>query len=375
MVTTQRKISSASGIVVQASQASLMLAGHISRISFTLSFRFRQKFMLSPSQQLIRLGLGFMVSQALNVVADLNIADRLAAGERSVDDLAAETGCHGDALCRIMRVLAAEGIFRETVDRRFELTELGLALRSDQLSSPRDLIRMMNREPYLAFTQLGHSVHTGLPAFDKVFGKPRFDWLAEHAAEAALFQQAMIALSQGANEAVAMAYDFGPFARLVDVGGGHGQLLSEILKRHPHLTGVLFDLPAGVQTARDRVGNYPPQTEFAAGSFFDSVPPDADVYILKKVIHDWNDERAVCILRNCRDAMKPNGRVLVAETIIPVGNEPNTIKLIDANMLVVTGGVERTKAEYAALFAAAGLRLERVMSTSQPISVLEASQS
>jgi SAM-dependent methyltransferase len=207
-----------------------------------------------------------------------------------------------------------------------------------------------------------------------VFGKPRFDWLADHADEAALFQQAMIALSQGANEAVAEAYDFGPFARLVDVGGGHGQLLSEILKRHPHLTGVLFDLPAGVQMARARLGNFPPHTEFAAGSFFDSVPPGADAYILKKVVHDWNDEQSVRILRNCRDAMKPHGKVLVAETIIPPGNESNTIKLIDANMLVVTGGVERTEAEYAALFAAAGLRLGRVISTRQAISVLEASQ-
>jgi SAM-dependent methyltransferase len=330
--------------------------------------------MLSPSQQLIRLGFGFMVSQALNVAADLNIADRLAAGERSVDDLAAETGCRTDALYRIMRVLAAEGIFRETVDRRFELTELGSALRSDEPSSPRDMIRMMNREPYLAFGQLGYSVHTGLPAFDNVFGKPRFDWLADHPDEAALFQHAMIALSQGANEAVADAFDFGPFARVVDVGGGHGQLLSEILIRHPHLSGVLFDLPAGVQMARARVGNFPPHTEFAAGSFFDSVPTGADAYILKKVIHDWNDERAVRILRNCRDAMEPHGRVLVAETIIPPGNEPSTIKLIDANMLVVTGGVERTEAEYAALFTAAGLRLERVISTGRPISVLEASQ-
>ncbi len=329
--------------------------------------------MRSHAQQLIRLGFGFMVSQALNVAADLNIADRLAAGARSVDDLAVETGCHADALYRIMRVLAAEGIFRETVDRRFELTELGSALRSDEPSSPRDIIRMMNREPYLAFSELGHSAQTGLPAFDKVFGRPRFDWLADHPDEAALFQKAMIALSQGANEAVAEAYDFEPFARVVDVGGGHGQLLSEILKRHPHISGVLFDLPAGVQTARGHAGNFPPHTDFVAGSFFESVPAGADAYILKKVIHDWNDEQAVRILRNCRDAMKPHGRVLVAETIIPPGNEPTTIKLIDPAMLVVTGGIERTEAEYAALFAATGLRLERVISTRQPISILEAS--
>jgi SAM-dependent methyltransferase len=331
--------------------------------------------MLNASQQLVQLGLGFIVSQALRVAADFNIADRLAAGEQSVDDLAAETDCHADALYRIMRVLAAEGIFRETGLRRFELTELGSALRSDDPSGPRDFIRMMNREPYLSFSQLGHSAQTGQPAFDSVFGKPRFDWLADHAEEATLFQRAMISLGEGTNVAVAESYNFRPFARIVDVGGGHGQLLLEILMRNPHLAGVLFDLPAGIQMARTRAENFPPHTEFVAGSFFDSVPAGADAYILKKVIHNWNDEQAERILRNCRDAMKPHGRVLVAETIVPPGNDPDTIKLIDANMLAVTGGVERTQAQYAALFAAAGLRLERVIATGRPISILEAGQS
>jgi hypothetical protein len=154
------------------------------------------------------------VSQALHVAADLNVADRLVAGERSVDDLAAEMHCHGDALYRVMRLLAAEGVFRETSARRFQLTELGAALRSDAPSSPRDLIRMMNREPYLAFAQLTHSVRTGLPAFENVFGKPRFDWLADHPDVASLFQQAMIALSRGANEAVAEGVILARFPRL-----------------------------------------------------------------------------------------------------------------------------------------------------------------
>src|ERR1700752_2574129 len=162
-----------------------------------------------PAQQLIHLGLSFMVSQALRVATDLNVADHLLAGERSVDDLAKETHCNCDALYRIMRLLAAEGVFREISSRRFQLTELGEALRSDAPSSPRDLIRMMNREPYLAFAQLGDSVRTGLPAFESVFGKPRFDWLADHPDAASLFQQAMIALSQGSNAAVAEACDLG----------------------------------------------------------------------------------------------------------------------------------------------------------------------
>jgi hypothetical protein len=328
--------------------------------------------MATPAQHIVRLAFGFAVSQALRVAADIGIADRLAAGERSVDDLAAETGSHAGALYRVMRLLAAEGVFRETDGRRFGLTEIGEALRSDRRSSPLDMIRMLNREPYLACARLGHSVRTGLPAFDEVFGKSRFDWLDDHPDEAALFQSAMIAFNQGSNDAVADAYDFGPYSRVVDVGGGHGQLLSAILARYPHLSGVLFDLPSGVEAARSGVGGSLPRTEFVAGSFFESVPEKADVYVLKKVIHDWNDEKAIVILRNCRNAMTPQGRVLLAEAIIPAGNEPNPIKFADINMLVVTGGLERTQAEYAALLAEAGLRLQRIIPTGQPISILEA---
>ncbi len=204
-----------------------------------------------------------------------------------------------------------------------------------------------------------------------MFGKPRFDWLADHADDATLFQQAMVALGAGDNEAVVEAYDFAPFTDVVDVGGGHGQLLAAILSRHPRLRGVLFDLPAGIAAARATIGP-PSRTEFIAGSFFDSVPGGAGAYLLKRVIHDWSDDQATTILRRCREAMLPGGRVLVLETIIPPGDAPDTIKLIDANMLVVTGGLERTEAQYAALFAGAGLQLRRIIPTRRPISILEA---
>jgi hypothetical protein len=181
----------------------------------------------------------------------------------------------------------------------------------------------------------------------------------------------MAALSQGSNEAVAEAYDFGPFTRIVDIGGGHGQLLLAILARNPHLSGVLFDLPSGVAAARQGAGGDLPCTEFVAGDFFESVP-GGDVYVIKKVVHDWDDRRATAILRNRRKAMLPRGKVLVAETLVPPGDGPDLIKGIDVVMLAVTGGLERTTAQYASLFDAAGLRLERAIPTQAPISILEA---
>ena len=326
--------------------------------------------MSNVSERLIRLGLGFVVSQALRVVIDLDIPDLLAAGERSVEDLATATHTNADALHRILRALAAEGVFSETAPRIFRLTDLGAALRSDE-PGPRDFIRMINSEPYLAFERLMHSVRTGAPAFDEVFGRPRFAWLSQHPEQAALFQRAMIAMGRNTNDAIAEAYDFGPFTRLVDVGGGHGQLLSAILARNPHLQGVLFDLPSGVAAARQSAGDKLAGAEFVAGDFFAGVPA-ADAYVLKKVIHDWEDERAVTILHNCLGALTPGGKVLVAETLVPEDDEPAEIKNIDMVMLAITGGLERSVPQYAALFDAAGLRLNRVIPTRGPISILEA---
>ncbi|MDX8464112.1 methyltransferase [Mesorhizobium sp. VK23B] len=327
--------------------------------------------MSSPSQQVVRLGFGFAVSQALRVVIELGIPDLLASGGQSVEDLAAATKADAEPLYRVMRLLAPEGVFTEIRPRHFALTEIGAVLRSDR-PGPRDFIRMINTEAYLAFEQLLHSVRTGKPAFDKVFGSPRFDWLSAHPEQAALFQKAMVALSQGSNEAVADAYDFGRYTRVVDVGGGHGQLLSAILARNPHLSGVLLDLPSGVAAARRGAGGDLPRTDFVAGDFFESVPA-GDIYVIKKVIHDWNDERAGLILRRCREAMPAHGRVLVAETLVPPGDAPDQIKAIDVVMLAVTGGLERTEAQYARLFEGAGLKLERVIGTRAPISILEAS--
>jgi hypothetical protein len=328
--------------------------------------------MSSPSEQILRMGIGFALSQAVRVVAELGIADLLVGREQTADELATASGANADALYRVMRLLASEGVFRETSVRRFAQTELSAALLTDAPRSPRDMVRMMNREPYLAFGDLLYSVRTGKPAFEHVFGAPRFDWLDAHPEETALFQQAMIALSQGANEAVAEAFDFTPFKRVADVGGGHGQLLSAILARNPHLSGILFDRPASIEAAKTGLGGPLPGTEFVVGDFFNSVPKGGDVYVLKRVIHDWDDERAAAILSNCRAVMPPAGRVLVAERITEEGNDPDLNKYLDIAMLTITGGIERTQQQFEKLFGQAGLRLERVIRIGTGISVLEA---
>jgi SAM-dependent methyltransferase len=326
----------------------------------------------TASQDLLRMGFGFAVAQALYVAAELGIADLLSEGSRSTEDLAHATHSDADALYRVLRFLASEGVFREEAPRRFAQTELSDALRADAPASPRDFIRMINEEAYTAWGHLLHSVRTGKTAFEQVFGAPRFEWLAGHPEQAALFQRAMIALSQGSNVEVAEAYDFSACKRVVDVGGGHGQLLSVIVARNPHLSGVLHDLSAGVAAARKGVGGPLPRCELVAGDFFESVPAGGDAYIMKKVIHDWDDTRAAKILDNCRRAMAPGGKVLVAETIVPNGNERHPIKVMDLNMLVVTGGLERTREQYESLLARAGLRLMRVIATRSPLSILEA---
>lgn len=325
---------------------------------------------MGPEQQLVRLGFGFAVSQSLKVAADLEIADRLAAGPLSADDLALECRVDAGALARMLRVLCAEGVFREEPLGVFGLTEVGEGLRVGH--GPREFIRMLNAEPYRAFAELAHAVQTGKPSFDLVFGLPRFDWLARHPDAAETFQAAMVAYGRGMNEAVAEGYDFSAFSVVADIGGGHGRLLSAILALNPDLGGILFDLPAGISEAKKGVGGPLPRTTFVSGDFFQSVPAGADVYVLKKVIHDWDDDRAATILGAVSRVLPPHGRVLVAETLVPPGNDFAPIKLVDLNMLAVTGGVERSVEEFRALFSRCGLALRRVIHTSAPIQVLEA---
>jgi SAM-dependent methyltransferase len=321
---------------------------------------------------LLRIGFGFAAAQSLSVAAELGLADLLVAGPQTIETLATATRTDPGALRRVMRLLAAQGIFAEDEAGCFTQTQLSDALRADAPGSPRDFLRMIGREPYLAWGRLLDAVRTGKPSFELVFGAPRFDWLGQNPEAAALFQAAMVAFGDDLVEPVAAAYPFAELGVVVDVGGGHGRLLSAILARSSDVEGILFDLPGGIAAAEAGLGGPLPRCKLVAGDFFESVPEGANAYVLKKVLHDWSDDDAVRILANCSRAMAPGGRVLVVETPIPPGNAPDPIKVMDVNMLVVTGGRERTAVEFAALFDRAGLKAGRVVPTGARVSILEA---
>jgi hypothetical protein len=331
-----------------------------------------------PPAQETMLGLitGYWVSQLVFIAANLGLADLLAKGPRKVEDLARKTGTNAPFLRRILRALASVGVFAETSDGRFKSTPLAATLKSDVPGSLRDFARMIVDDyNWDAWASLEDGVHTGKLAFDQVHGKPIFPYLRDHPEKDRIFSASMASLSGVENPEIARAYDFGRFATLVDVGGAHGHLLATILKRHRKLRGVLFDQPQIVAAAAksgfisDR--SVASRCEVEGGDFFAGVPEGAGGYVMKYIIHDWDDESAVKILRNCRKAMAPGGRVLVVEHVIPPGNGANWGKLLDINMMALTGGKERGRDEFRALFASAGLKLARVIPTSTPLSVLE----
>jgi SAM-dependent methyltransferase len=326
----------------------------------------------NKEQMLNRMIVGSWVTQAIYVAAEIGIADCLAAGPRSVDELARETGAHGASLYRVLRALASIDVFREDDAGRFSMTPLGKLLASDAPGSKRSLARMAGAEFYRSWGGLLSSVETGGAAFDKVFGKPFFQYMSSNPDRWWIYDDAMTGIHDSETVPVLDAYDFATFRTIVDIGGGNGLALAAILRRHPMARGVLFDLPSVAERARKVVGNFEvsDRLHFVGGDFFVSIPASGDAYLLRHVIHDWDDGEAIAILRNCRDAMRPGGRVLVVETVIPSGNEPCFGKWLDLMMLVI-GGRERTKEQYGQLFSAAGLRLTRVVPTAHEVSVIE----
>jgi hypothetical protein len=313
---------------------------------------------------------GLWITRALGVAAELGIADLIPAGTQPVEALAASAGVRPDMLYRLLRALASVGVFAETEHGVFTHTPLSETLRSDRPGSLRPMaILWSNAEHWLAWSQFTDVVRTGRSGFELAFGKPLFAFFAERPVEAELFNQSMTAFSAQEAEAVASAYDFSSLRTLVDVGGGHGLLLRAIVRHHPTVRGVLYDLPSVIQSAP--VDERDQRIRAVAGNFFDSVPEGADGYILKNILHDFQDAQAIQILASCRRAMAADGRVLVVQEVLPVGNAPSVGKLMDMQMMLI-GGKERTEAEYRAIFQSAGLRLVRVVPTQAPLQVIEA---
>ena len=318
---------------------------------------------------------GKATTQCLFVAAKLGIADLLAEGPRPVDELAAATQSNAEALYRVLRLLASLEVFVELEPRRFGLTPLAELLQADAPCSFRDYAIVHGSEWYnRAWSHLLYSVETNQPAFDRACGLGLFDYMEQNPAAATDFNNSMTALSRFEAAGVCAAYDFSGCETVVDVGGGHGRLLTAILAAYPNLRGILFEQPAVAAAAGPELASSDAGARcgVVGGDFFTGVPSGGDCYLLKHIIHDWDDERSAVILRHCRQAMNAGGKVLVVEGVMPPGNAPSNSKLWDVVMLALTvGGRERTEEEYAALFNKAGLALSRVVPTPAVVSIVE----
>jgi hypothetical protein len=327
---------------------------------------------MDPAPVVFRMATAYWASQAIYVAAKLGVADVLGENSKSGDEIASATGANSKSLTRLTRALVALGVLALDDDGRFRLTGIGASLQSGMPGSMRSIILTLGEEHYQAWGQLIDSIKCDKPAFDEVYRRPLFEYLAQNSAAAETFNEAMTDLTSQVALATVLAYDFSGSRVVADIGGGHGVLLDSILRSNPSMMGILFDSDQVIERAalveRKGVGD---RRQSIGGDFFESVPEGADVYILKNVLHDWSDDRAVRILKNCRRAMGSQAKLLVIEMVLPFINDPAFGSLLDLNMLVMSGGQERTKEEYCSLLEKSGFRLTQVIPTLAPISILE----
>jgi O-methyltransferase domain/Dimerisation domain len=324
--------------------------------------------------RLMQMIFGFVTTQAISVAARLSLADFLKDGAKSAEELAQVTGTQARPLYRILRALASIGIFAEDDAGRFRLTPLAELLRSDTPDSLRDFSIFIGADWHWgAWGDLFGSAKTGQSAFEKINGKAFFEYLGQNSGPAQVFNDGMTSISTVASTAVVDGYDFTGINTLVDVGGGHGLVLCSILEKYPQMRGILIDAPsviAGTKEAIEARG-LSGRCDATGGDFFAAVPAGGDAYIMKHIIHDWNDERASTILQCCHQKMPAEGRLLVVEMVIPEGNAPSFGKLMDLEMLVLLQSYERSEAGYRELFKQSGFNLTRIIPTKSPYSVIE----
>lgn len=314
---------------------------------------------------LLNMVFGYMPAQILYVAAELRVADLLADGPRTGDELAVRTKSHPSALRRLLRAMAAMGLLAEGEGDRFELTEMGGHLRADSPESIRGLVQLMcGPEIWGSWGALLANVRTGETQWDRVNGKPQFEYYREHPDLSATFNTAMSQHTRDVAPSIIGAYDFARFGVIADVGGGDGTLITEILRTVPGPAGMLFDTPAGLEAAPTTLAGagLTDRCRLVPGDFFESVPEGADAYVLKQILHDWNDDQAVEILRNCRRAMGPAAKVVILERMLPERAVPEAARafMVDLTMLLTTPGRERTEREFRDLLSAAGFSLTAV---------------
>ncbi|WP_435126882.1 methyltransferase [Actinacidiphila sp. bgisy144] len=319
---------------------------------------------LPPPVRILQLATAGWMAQAVSAAAELGVADALAAGPRTVEEVAEEVGAHAPTLYRLLRACADIELFEERPDRVFALTELGDALRTDSPVSLRDFAVWTGLPAERdTWTRLADSVRTGAPVFERVHGTSVWDHIRDRPDVLGVFDRAMTQTSRQIIGSIVAAYDFGGLRTLVDVGGGRGALLSAVLAANPGLRGVLYDQPEVVAESGPvfKEAGVAERATAQGGSFFDAVPPGGDAYLLSNIIHDWDDEPSVRILSKVRAVLPADGRVLLVEAVLPTDRPALNVKLMDLDMLVLCGGRQRTEAEFAALLAGAGLRLTRIV--------------
>jgi O-methyltransferase/methyltransferase family protein len=327
-----------------------------------------------PQAAILHVIAGYWLSRVVYLAARLKLAD--AVDERaSLTDLARVTGTRPDALRRLMRALTSHGYFHEEEHDTFVQTALSEALRSARPASMRAIAEAeLGHDHYDSWRAIESCLFQSGTAFERVHGMPIWSYYAAHPESQALFGEAMTNFTAIANAGVLGSYQFKPFNTPVDVGGGYGSFLRAILDQQPAAQGTLFDLAAVLADANTLgfVTGSNGRIQTVAGDFFQEVPAGGDLYLLKFILHDWDDEHSTKILSNIRTAIARHGRLIVVEIVLPAGNEPHIGPLIDLNMMVMTGGAERTEQEYRRLLANAGFRLDRVVRTKSPFSVIEA---
>ena len=329
---------------------------------------------LPPPAILLQLMTGYQRAQAVYVAAKLGVPDLLAEGPRPVEELAAATQSHTSSLYRLLRALASVGVFSETSPRTFALTPTAALLRTGTADSMRSLALMYNEESYFAWGNMIYSIRTGEPAFAHRFGMEPFPYFMQNPEADRLFNEAMIGYTHQVANAVVGTYDFSPFGVVADIGGGYGTLLAAILQSSPNTRGILFDIPHVIDAAQGFLSTtgVADRCTRIAGDFFSAVPAGADAYVLSQILHDWEDEQCLTILKHTRRVTPKDGKLLVVELVIPPGNEPSFGKWLDLHMLAIPGGRERTESEYRTLFRDAGFELTNIVPTPAGPSVVEA---